>query len=113
MYTGFFCCAGAKLHHAAILIKKLIKKNILSFGFNNRQQRYRIVAIPEPQKAHKAAAKRLPYTQVLFPLINFVKTLQLCEQIMIEHLNIHIKKNTSCIPPLPVTVSSPERWDTL
>lgn len=73
---------GAKLQHAANLIKKATtavesEKIILSFGFNNRQQRYRIAAITELQKAHQAAAKRLPNIQVLFPFINFVKTLQL------------------------------------
>lgn len=97
---------GAKLQHAANLIEKATirvqpEKIILSFGFNNRQQRYRIAAITELQKAHKAVTKRLPNTEVFFPLINFTRSLPLYEQIMIDHLNTHIKKNTSCIPPLP------------
>ena len=98
---------GAKLQHAANLIEKATievepEKIILSFGFNNRQQRYRIAAITELQKACRAVTKRLPNTEVFFPLINFARTLPLYEQMMIEHLNNHIKKITGHIPPLPI-----------
>ncbi|ROI93620.1 hypothetical protein DPX16_3290 [Anabarilius grahami] len=48
---------GAKLQHAADLIENSVEpeKIILSFGFNNCQQRYRIAAITELQKARRAA----------------------------------------------------------
>lgn len=97
---------GAKWQHAANLLEKATvvvepHKIILSFGFNNRQQRYRITALTELRKARNVAAARLPKTEVLIPLINFAPTLPLYEQVMIEHLNSHIRKSAGYIPALP------------
>lgn len=96
---------GAKLQHSANLIEKAIlvlepEKIVTSFGFNNRQQRFRIAAIIELQRVRNVADRRLPNTEVFFHLINFAQTIPLYEQVMIEHLNSHIMKNTSHIPPL-------------
>ncbi|MGL5622518.1 hypothetical protein [Cetobacterium sp.] len=98
---------GAKLQHAANLIEKATiavepTKIILSFGFNNRQQRYVTAAITELQKAYETVIKRLPNTEVFFPIINFAPTLPSCEQMMIQHLNNHMEENTCHIPSLPI-----------
>lgn len=65
-------------------------KIILSFGLNNRQQRFRINALAELQKARNAAAAaaaaRLPNTEVLIPVINYSPTLPLAEQTMVDHI---------------------------
>lgn len=72
-------------------------KIILSFGLNNRQQRFRINALAELQKARNAAAARLPNTEVLIPVINYSPTLPLAEQTMVDH----IKRGGGSIPALP------------
>ena len=97
---------GAKIHHAGILIEKAIletvpEKMIVAFGLNNRQQRYRMSATTELQRAHSIIKKRMPGTEILFPLINFSRTLPQGEQGILEHLNTHIKNHLSSIPALP------------
>lgn len=73
-------------------------KIILSFGLNNRQQRFRINALAELQKAQNAAAAaRQPNTEVLIPVINYSPTLPLAEQTMVDH----IKRGGGSIPALP------------
>lgn len=97
---------GAKWQHAGNLIEKasiVVKpeKIILSFGLNNRRQRYRMTAITEIQRAYRAVQQRLPDTELFCPLINFSRTLPMEEQLMLEHINGHIKKNMNFIPLLP------------
>lgn len=97
---------GAKIHHAGTLIEKATletvpEKMIVAFGLNNRQQRYRMSATTELQKAHSIIKKRMPGTEILFPLINFSRTLPHGEQGILEHLNTHIKNHLNSIPALP------------
>lgn len=97
---------GAKWQHAANLLNGATiveepQKIILSFGLNNRQQRFKINALAEMQKARTAAAARLPNTEVLIPIINYSPDLPPEEQEMIEHINSHIRRGTGSIPPLP------------
>lgn len=97
---------GAKWQHAANLLTGATivvepHKIILSFGLNNRQQRFRINALAELQKARRAAAARLPNTVVLIPVINYSPTLPLEEQTMVDHINNHIKRGGESIPALP------------
>lgn len=97
---------GAKWQHAANLLTGATiveepHKIILSFGLNNRQQRFKINALAELQKARAAAAARLPNTEVLIPIINYSPDLPLEEQEMVEHINSHIKRGGGIIPALP------------
>ncbi|XDV21791.1 hypothetical protein PO909_026811 [Leuciscus waleckii] len=97
---------GAKIHHAGTLIEKAVfetmpDKMIVAFGLNNRQQRYRMTATTETQKVYAIIKKRIPGTEILFPLINFSRTLPQGKQSLLEHLNTHIKNHLSFIPLLP------------
>ncbi|ROI79009.1 hypothetical protein DPX16_3276 [Anabarilius grahami] len=97
---------GAKWQHAAYLLEQAIivvepQKLILAFGLNNRQQRYRFTALTELQKAKKAAAARLPNTEILIPIINFSPLLPPAEETMVEALNGHIRREGNYIPALP------------
>lgn len=99
---------GAKFQHACNLLEKATvarvpEKIVLSFGLNNRKQRYRMTAITEIQKTYKIAKRILPQTEIIVPLINFSRVLPQAEQDMLEHINSFIKKNLSFIPLLAAT----------
>lgn len=105
---------GAKFQHACNLLEKATvakvpEKVVLSFGINNRKQRYRMTAITEIQKAYKTAKRILPQTEIIVPLINFSKGLPQAEQDMLEHMNGFIRKNLSFIPLLASTHFQVER----
>lgn len=99
---------GGHFRHAQALIEKacpprevMVEKIVLAFGINSRENKSRETTIKNLQGAVRSAKKKFPYAEVWIPLINFSTNLPMEEQLNLQTLNDHVKRNMGFISPLP------------
>lgn len=88
---------GATFRHIHGILQKLdpqpeVQTVIFSVGINNRKQRP-LTAIKETQRLYSLSQQIFPNAIILFPLLNFSRTLSYKEQEMLQELNKHLKQN--------------------
>lgn len=105
---------GATFLHAEAIIKKAkvntqVEKVVLSFGINNRTQKFKETAIKQLQRAVKASKDKFPDAMIWVPLINFSTSLPVDQQRTLDKLNTYIHKHMRYIPLLPTADFQVER----
>lgn len=99
---------GGHFRHAQALIEKtcpprdmVVEKIILSFGINSRENKSKETTIKNLQAAVRSAKKKFPYAEIWIPLVNYSTNLPMEEQLNLQTLNEHIRKNMGFIRLLP------------
>lgn len=97
---------GGTFRHAEEILSRAhvaseVEKIVLAFGINHRAQKAKVTAVKQLQRALKKAHDCFPRARIWVPVINFSKALKWDEQMALQALNKHIKKNVHFIVPLP------------
>lgn len=105
---------GATFLHAETIIKKAkvntqVDSVVLSFGINNRSQKFKETAIKQLQMAVQAGKDKFPDATISVSLINFSNSLPIEQQRTLDKLNTHIYKHMEYIPLLPTVDFQVER----
>ncbi len=108
------CFPGAKFQHAGNLMEKAtiaVEPEVLifSFGINNRAQRCIGTTTKEIQRTYRMARRRLPHTELHFPIINFSEDLPWEEQMYLDQINDYIRDKLIHIMKLPTERFKVER----
>lgn len=99
---------GATFRHAEAFISRAnvwttVEVIVLAFGINHRAQKRKETGVKELQRALKATKEKFPRASIWIPLINYSKALPFEEQIILNGLNAHIRRNMPFLPALPNT----------
>ncbi|KAK2818379.1 hypothetical protein Q7C36_022312 [Tachysurus vachellii] len=99
---------GATFRHAEAFISRAnvwttVEVIVLAFGINHRVQKRKETGVKELQRALKATKEKFPRASIWIPLINYSKALPFEEQIILNGLNAHIRRNMPFLPALPNT----------